>query len=92
MAEYVGEVCRFKLKVDGVRGCGQSEMNGRFRGRERFEQEGNTWKGLGGGEVAALEGFLLREEFVAGNGELGPGVEDFGGLGGWEEGGWLVCF
>lgn len=37
---------------------------------------------MGGGEVAALKGFLLGEEFVAGNGELGPGVEDFGGLGG----------
>lgn len=32
VGEYVGEVCRFKLKVDGVRGCGQSEMEGRLRG------------------------------------------------------------
>ena len=86
-------MCRFELEVDGVRWCGQSEMDGRVRRwRERFEQEGNTREGLGGGEVAALEGALLGEELVAGNGELSPGVENFGGLGWWEEWGWSVCF
>lgn len=45
-----------------------------------------------GGEVAALEGALLGEEFVARDGELSPCMEDFGGLRlRWEEGG-LVSF
>lgn len=51
-----------------------------------MEQLGNTGEGLGCGEVSALQGVLLRDEFVAGNGELGPGVENFGSLDGGKKG------
>ena len=44
---------------------------------EGLEEESGPGEGLRGGEVLALEGGLFGLEVGAGNGELGPGVEDF---------------
>ena len=55
---------------------------------EGFEEEGDAGEGFGGGEVLGLQGGLFVEEEGARDGELGPGVEDFGGLEGGVSGGW----
>ena len=63
----------------GRGGEGEVEVGGAAEG---FEEEGDAGERFGGGEVLGLEGGLLAEEEGAGDGELGPSVEDFGGLGG----------
>ena len=60
-------------------GGGEGEMEV-WSAAEGFEEEGDAGEGFGGGEVEGLEGGLFGEEEGAGDGELGPGVEDFGGL------------
>ncbi len=62
-------------------GSGEGEVDVRGAA-EGFEEEGDAGEGFGGGEVEGLEGGLFVEEEGARDGELGPGVEDFGGLDG----------
>lgn len=50
------------------------------RAREGLEKKLGAWEGSRGGEELRLQGRLLCVELRAGDGELGPGVEDFGGL------------
>ena len=63
----------------GAGGEGEVDVGGAAEG---FEEEGDAGEGFGGGEVLGLEGGLFAEEEGARDGELGPGVEDFGGLDG----------
>lgn len=49
---------------------------------ERFEQEGHTGEGLAEGENLCLERGLFLRECGTGEGQLGPCVENFGGLSG----------
>lgn len=69
----------FQFEVSAVGGGGEGEVD-LGGAAEGFEEEGDAGEGFGGGEVEGLEGGLFGEEEGAGDGELGPGVEDFGGL------------
>lgn len=72
-------VSGFQFEVSGMGrgGEGEVDVGGAAEG---FEEEGDAGEGFGGGEVLGLEGGLFGEEEGAGDRELGPGVEDFGGL------------
>ena len=69
----------FQLEVLCVGGCRESEVEiwGSF---ERFKQEGHTGEGLAEGEDLRLERGLFLRERGAGEGQLCPCVENFGGL------------
>lgn len=53
------------------------EIWGAFQG---LEEEGDAWEGLTEGKDLCLERGLFLGECGAGQGQLGPGVENFGGL------------
>lgn len=80
----MAQVGCLEVEVPGVRGGRERDMDGGRRGGgggevgEEFEDTGEE---LGLGKGLFLEGRLLGLEVGDGDWELGPGVEDFDGLG-----------
>ena len=61
-----------------MRRGGKRELSTRVL--ERFQQEGDAGEGLRGGKELRLQCGLLCGEGGAGDGQLGPGMEDLGSL------------